>query len=161
MINDIILKFGNTGTDDYRIVHENEVYDKPVTYTGEDFQGDITKIIKRCDPETFEYKNISTSITFYKTYQYNKKSKHKYGRIYISTSDDSSMDLVTEPYNDLKLNQFVNYFKNRDVLIGCEEEYNLFAQYFGYPSSDEIFNEQKRNGGFQLSTGFIRDLGFN
>lgn len=78
-------------------------------------------LIKKTNPETFEYGALSTTVEIYPEYTtfYGVKSTW----IYISTVDDSSLNLKLKLLSKSEINKIINYFQTKKVLHSCTNTY--------------------------------------
>lgn len=110
---------------EHRYIFDSAYYNHPVN-----INDNTIKMLKLTDPRTFDYRTITTAITFifdYKSTGYPNQSK-----IMISTIDDAHMNLWLKKQNDDTMWEYIRYFKRIPMLYSCEFEYERFITMFSY-----------------------------
>jgi len=109
----------------HKVYTKDMTVDKVLTY----------KMLKKCNSETFEYGGVSTEVKvtpLYHAYQYKIKEPLKFTRIYISTSDDSCMNLWLDLQPKHIINKILKFYENKRVLESCRKEYEILEQEFNW-----------------------------
>ena len=86
------------------------------------------KILLKCNASTFEYGGITTSVILIPVYK--DPDGNKFTKVYMSTIDDSCLNLWLPVQDKIIINKFLKFFQKIKKLHSCVETYNLITDNF-------------------------------